>query len=268
MDNETRLRRAATFNEIAELYDRGRREIPETVLNDLFSQTGVNPAHAEVLELGCGTGQATLPLARRGCRIVALEMGVNLAEIARRKTSVFRDVQVHNTRFEDWKAADRTFDLVFATNAWHWFDPASRSTRAAAALRPGGFLAFTKVHHVFPEGYDPIFLEIQSCYEEAGLARLTWPPPALGEIEDSRAELEHCGYFDVIKVLRRLETEDFSADEYIALMATASDHRLMDPAKRDWLFAEMRRLIDARPGQRVRKHNLTILHIARKTASQ
>jgi hypothetical protein len=29
-------------------------------------------------------------------------------------------------------------------------------------------------------------------------------------------------------------------------------------------FAEMRRLIHARPGGRIRKHNLTILHLAQK----
>jgi hypothetical protein len=39
---------------------------------------------------------------------------------------------------------------------------------------------------------------------------------------------------------------------------------LMPSAKRDQLFAEMRRLIQARPGGRIRKHNLTILHLAQK----
>jgi hypothetical protein len=38
----------------------------------------------------------------------------------------------------------------------------------------------------------------------------------------------------------------------------------MEPAKRAYLFAEMRRLIDRRPGGRIRRHNLTILHVARR----
>jgi hypothetical protein len=54
------------------------------------------------------------------------------------------------------------------------------------------------------------------------------------------------------------------AGQYIALLATASDHRLMASQKRDHLFSEMRRLITARPHARIRRHNLTILHIARK----
>jgi len=59
-------------------------------------------------------------------------------------------------------------------------------------------------------------------------------------------------------------TEEFTADEYIAMMSTASDHRLMESAKRDYLFAEMRRLISRRPDGRVCRHNLTILHVARR----
>jgi hypothetical protein len=57
-----------------------------------------------------------------------------------------------------------------------------------------------------------------------------------------------------------------TADEYVAMMSTASDHRLMLPEKREQLFAEMRRLIHARPGGRIRKHNLTNLHVAQKRA--
>jgi len=47
-------------------------------------------------------------------------------------------------------------------------------------------------------------------------------------------------------------------------MSTASDHRLMEPTKREWLFSEMRRLHNARPDGMVRKHELTILHVGRR----
>lgn len=38
----------------------------------------------------------------------------------------------------------------------------------------------------------------------------------------------------------------------------------MEPAKRELFFSEMKRLIEARPGGRVVKHNLTLLHLARR----
>jgi SAM-dependent methyltransferase len=156
------------------------------------------------------------------------------------------------------------FDLVLAITAWHWLDPAVRYQRAAAALKPGGILAFSTSEHAFPPGYDPFFEQIQDCYEAIGVGRLPWPPPPPESIADAHAEIEQSGLFDHVCVIRRLWTEEFTADEHVALMRTASDHQLMEPVKREWLFDQMRRLVQARPEGRILKHNLTLVHLARR----
>ena len=263
LSNQQRILRARTFNEIAELYDKARREPPEWIYECLFASTGLDPAAARILEIGCGTGKSTLPLARRGCHIVALEKGENLAHLACERLAAFPRVHIVNTSFEDWAPAE-PFDLALAITAWHWLDPGLRYPRAAAALRQGGFLAFTQTEHVFPHDFDPFFQDIQDAYEAIGVGRLPWPPPTIESIQDSRAEILHTGLFDDVRVIRRVWCEQFTADEHVAMMLTASDHRLLEPAKREWLFGEMRRLIHARPEGRVVKHNLTLLHLARK----
>src|ERR1700749_1719254 len=98
---EQRLQRAQTFDEIAELYDLGRREPPGWLYDTLFSSLSLDPVRTHILEIGCGTGKSTLPLARRGCQVVALEMGANLVRLARRNLAAFPKVQIINTRFED-----------------------------------------------------------------------------------------------------------------------------------------------------------------------
>jgi SAM-dependent methyltransferase len=263
MNNERRLQRARVFDEIAELYDQARRDPPDQLFTNLFALAGIEPAGASVLEIGCGTGQATLPLARRGCRVVCVEMGANLARIARRKLSPFTGVEIVNVRFEDWEP-NGVFDMVLAVTSWHWIDPQLRYAKAAAVLRAAGVLAFTTGCHAFPPGFDTFFAEIQTCYRAIGETGLKWPPPLPEEIPDAREDIERSGYFDDVRVERFLGAEEFTADEYVELMSTASDHRLMEPAKREHLFGEMRRLIAERPGGRVRKHILTILHVARK----
>jgi SAM-dependent methyltransferase len=263
-NEDLRRRRAETFDEIAELYDRGRRECAPEVVDALFAHTGLLPERAKILEVGCGTGQATLPLARRGCEVVAVELGANLTRIARAKLAPYPRIVVEHAKFEDWLPRENNFDIVLAVTAWHWLDPEVRFAKAASVLRPGGFLAFTSGGHAFPSGFDPFFIEIQECYEAIGCARLKSPPPQPDEIPDSRDEIEMSGYFEDTIVCRFLEVQEFTADEYIAMMSTASDHRLMETAKREYLFREMRRRIAMRPDGRIRKHNLTILHVARK----
>ena len=260
---EQRLQRAQTFDEIAELYDLGRREPPGWLYDTLFSSLSLDPVRTHILEIGCGTGKSTLPLARRGCQVVALEMGANLVCLARRNLAAFPKVQIIHTRFEDWPAA-KTFDLALAITAWHWLDPVVRYQRAAVALKAGAILAFSISEQAFPPGYDAFFEQIQDGYQAVGAGRLPWPPPPPESIADERAEIEQTGLFDDVRVIRRLWTEEFTADEHVALMRTASDHRLMEPAKREWLFEQMRRLIQRRPTGRILKHNLTLLHLARR----
>ena len=63
------------FNEVPELYDRVRPTYPDELFADLVAITGMD-GHSSVLEVGCGTGQATRSLAayagpttRAGARI-------------------------------------------------------------------------------------------------------------------------------------------------------------------------------------------------------
>ena len=92
-----------TFSEAAELYDRMRPGYPRAVFEELAEFGRLGPG-SRVLEIGCGTGQATLPLAQRGYRVTAVELGAELAAIARRKLASFPGVEVVVSAFEDWPA--------------------------------------------------------------------------------------------------------------------------------------------------------------------
>lgn len=256
-----RLQRAATFDTIAELYNQARSGYPEELFDKLFELARLEPRGAEVVEIGPGTGQASVPLARRGCRLTCIEIGVNLAAIAARNLAEFPQAKVVNTRFEDW-APGQVFDMLFSKDAWHWFDPQIKYAHAFQLLRTGGVLAISASAHAFPPGYDTFFEQIQDCYEAIGAPRMQFPRPPPEAISDLRGEIEASGYFDDVRVERHLWSREFTADQHVDLMSTASDHRLIEPEKRERLFGEMRRLINARPGRRIRKHFLTILHVA------
>ncbi len=156
-----------TFDRAARLYLQARPDYPGELYASLISLAGLRPETDSLCEVGAGPGKATLPLARRGFRITCVELGAALADEARRNLAGFPGVTVVNAGFETWRPAPgEAFALVFAATAWHWIDPAVRYRKAWELLEPGGHLAFWEAAHVFPDGGDPFFREIQDVYDE------------------------------------------------------------------------------------------------------
>lgn len=251
------------FDEAPELYDRVRPGYPEQLFDDLAALAALRPG-SRVLELGCGTGQATVPLARRGYEVVAIELGAGLAELARRKLAPFPAVRVVHAAFETWPLPVEPFDLVFAATAFHWIEPEVRVAKSADALRPGGALAVISTHHV-AGGDEHFFGEAQRCYERwdpetpPGL-RLT----AAADIPFDREQFGANGRFGDV-VFRRYERElTYSAHEYRDLLLSYSGHRAMEPTARERLLACLVGLIDERHGGQVAKRYLNELAVAHR----
>lgn len=255
-----------TFDSAADLYQQARPDYPERLYDTLIAATGLTPGD-RLLEVGCATGKATLPLAQRGFDITCIEIGTELASTARRNLAAFPDVTVIDGAFETWQPRNGApFDLIYAATAWHWVDPAVRYVHAWELLRPAGHLAFWSAGHVFPEGGDPFFADIQDVYEEIGEGAskndVTQHRP--GDLPDSRAEIEHSGLFEVVLV-RHFDWElTYTADSYIRLLDTFSGHIAMQPWKRDRLYGEIRRRLAQRPDGQLRRHWGAVLHVARR----
>jgi SAM-dependent methyltransferase len=254
-----------TFDAAADRYRRARPDYPEELFDDLVRLTSLRPGD-HLLEIGCGTGKATEPLARRGFRITCIELGERLAAVARQDLAPFPDVSVINGSFDEWQpTAGTAFDLVFAATAWHWLDPDTRHRRAWEVLRPHGHLAFWAAAHVFPDDGDPFFGEIQQIYDEIGEGLpepVRWPRP--GELPDDRADLEASGLFDDVQVKQYDWEIRYDAQSYIDLLETFSGHLAMAADKRAWLYAAIRDRLADRPGGELRRHWGAALHVARR----
>jgi SAM-dependent methyltransferase len=264
MEQLDRGRLRETFNEDAELYDRARPGYPAALFVDLAALSGVGPG-CRVLEIGCGTGQATIPLAELGCEIICVELGANMAAVAKRKMAGFPSVQVVVSGFEDWPLPTEPFDVVFAATAFHWLDPTVRVVKAADALRMGGTLATVSTYHV-AGGDTELFAEIQSCYER-------WDPtntpfglrlqPVTAIPSDSE-ELDRSGRFGPA-TFRRYEWElSYSTSAYIETLMTYSGHRALAPEARTNLLACIAHLIESRNSGRITKRYMTELRTARR----
>ncbi|WP_030683057.1 class I SAM-dependent methyltransferase [Streptomyces cellulosae] len=263
-DETRRVHLSRTFDEDAELYDRARPGYPPEVFDDLTQVAGVGPG-CRVLEVGAGTGKATLPLAELGCRITAVELGAGMAAVARRNLAGFEAVEIVTADFETWPLPQEPFDVVLAASAFHWIDPAVRMTKAADALRPGGALAVVATQHV-AGGSEEFFVEVQGCYERFDPA--TPPglrPPAADDVDtsDHADEAARSGRFDPVVFRRHEWNLTYTTAEYLEVLQTYSGHRALPSEAREGLLECIAGLIDTRYGGRITKRYLTELRVSR-----
>ncbi|MDP9312938.1 MAG: class I SAM-dependent methyltransferase [Chloroflexota bacterium] len=136
-----------------------------------FYRALAQEAGGSVLELACGTGRVTIPIAQLGLPVTGLDIVPGMLERARRK-SVGLPVQ--------WVAGDaRTFDLheqfhlIFLTgNAFQAFvtnaEQEALLQRAHAHLHDDGLFAFETRNPLFPNAKLPegLFVTLQTHDEE------------------------------------------------------------------------------------------------------
>ena len=251
----------STFNQDAERYNRARPGYPAGLFDDLAELTSIGPG-SRVLEIGPGTGQATRPLAERGCRVVAVELGADLAALARRNLAGFPSVDVVNAALEDWPLPAEPFDLVLAATAFHWIDPSVRVNKVADALRPGGFLATVSTHHV-AGGDESFFAEVQDCYvrfDPDTPSALTLKPAT--DIPSAHYGLDQSSRFGPA-TLRRYEWDRrYTTAGHIDLLLTYSGHRALDPEAQCNLLDCIAHLIDTGYGGQITRRYLTELRVA------
>jgi SAM-dependent methyltransferase len=236
--------RRTSFDAMAERYDAARPGYPDALFRDVLARTGAR----HVLEIGAGTGQATLGLARLGCDVLALEPGPRLAAILRAKVAGFAGVRVVESTFEEWSRSPTRCDLVLAAQSLHWVDPV---VRYAGAARVAPYLAVV-VNATGP--IDPaIRAEIDRAYErwtggdgnvrarhEVEIARREWA-----------AEIAASGLYGPAHVVERPWDDVHTAASYVRRISTYSDHATLPDAVRAGLYADIAAAIDRQGGRLV-----------------
>jgi SAM-dependent methyltransferase len=248
-----------TFDAVAEQYDRIRPSYPGALFDAALKRAGMPDAGA-ILEIGCGTGQATRELARRGYRILGLEPGPSLGALARVRLAAFPGVEIVPFTFEAWPLQRSSVDLVVSAQAFHWVDPEVRFAKAADALRPSGFLAVignVTVSHGIGAALD-------IAYETHAPALAHTAPMAWYSAQGPLPRLfEESGRFEPAEHRAELWSQTYTAPEYIELLETFSDHRLLPAPQRASLHGAIRAAIE-RAGGAISVGYEANLHLARR----
>lgn len=98
-----------------------------------------------VLEYGCGDGLNTLVLAKRGARVLALDISPELIAVARQRLAangVTSGVDFFVGSAHELPLPDRSVDVVFGMAILHHLDLALAAHEVRRVLRPGGRAIF------------------------------------------------------------------------------------------------------------------------------
>ncbi len=263
---DTSQQRRCSFDAAALSYDQVRPGYPAAMFDDLLALAQL-PPDGRILEIGCGTGQATLPLAQRGYYITCIELGAHLATIACHNLAAYPHVEIWNGAFEARPCAEATYHMVFAATSFHWIDPALRYLKAVQALKMNGTLALCWNKHVQCAASGDFFSAVQQVYRRVapamaqGSVELPHPAAVTEPIGAAMANIRQLGPVD----LRRYSWEAcYSAERYIDLLSTYSDHHSLDATTRAQLFAGIAELINTQFGGSIVKGYVTLLYTARR----
>jgi SAM-dependent methyltransferase len=263
-DNEPGRRRES-FDAVADAYSLYRPAPPIEVVDAVIASSNLRHG-SSVLEIGCGTGQLSVPLAKHGVDLVAIELGSHLAALARRNLVEFSNARVEVGAFEEWPLPMHKFDAVVSASAFHWLDPAVRYSKSAEALRPDGSLTILHVHHV--RGGTPGFFEdTQPYYIRWGLSddpffQLTAPV----DVPTMYPELGGLHEFSSVERHRFEIPMRHSTASYVGWLRTDSLVNSLDDEARRGFLQHIEQLIDSKYHGTVARNFVYDVTVARRAS--
>jgi SAM-dependent methyltransferase len=171
-----------------------------------------------------------------------------MGAVARARLASFANVAIERCTFEAWPLEPEAFDLVISAQAFHWVAPEVRFTKTANALRPGGALAVFG-NTVLAE-QSALHDALDDCYRRHAPALLGMADSRWYEQHDAFArQVAESGRFEPVAHRVHPWAHTYSADAYIELMRTHSNHRLLPDAQREALHAALADAIERHGGE-------------------
>lgn len=212
--------RARSFEAWAGEYDRFRPGYPDELF-DTISATLTLPRVPHVVDLGAGTGRASLAMAALGWRVTAVEPGKGMLDVLRgRAANEGLLVSTVQASAEQTGLDPASADLVTAAQAFHWFEQDAALDEMARILKPAGGLAlFWNVRDAERSPFLADYREVLQRYvsdSDAGRYESALPAETTRRLIDS-----HAAFGDVQLHVLHHEVQ-MTDDDFIGMVFTAS----------------------------------------------
>ena len=249
------------YNEVVLTYDKMRPTYVKELFDDVIQFSSLDSSK-KALEVGIGTGQATLPFLKTGCKVTAIELGEALANFSKEKFSEFNNFDVINKDFESVVVKNNTYDLFYSASAFHWIPQEIGYPKVFQLLKSGGVLALFFIRPFPASETDTVHIAIQKVY--SNYMPSSEKPQRFNEEECLGIvnTIKQYGFIDANFKLYH-NTRTFDAKSYASLISTYSDHRAMQEDKRALFEKEIIDAIDSCGGEFI-LYDTIDLYLAKK----
>jgi ubiquinone/menaquinone biosynthesis C-methylase UbiE len=193
--------RPRAFAGTADDYVRYRLPYPRAVLEGLLAEARLAPG-GRLLDLACGPGRVSLPIADRFAEVWALDLELEMIDAGRREASRLGITNVRWSvgRAETFEAPSAAFDLATVGEAFHRLDRPRVARLAFGWLKPGGALV-TLGFGVPNEAVAPwqhVLTDVVEQFIGEPARRLGGPNTTRSaELADQEREIRDAGFVDV-----------------------------------------------------------------------
>lgn len=249
-----------TFNEDVLNYDKMRPTYVKELYENIIQFSNLD-SNKNALEIGIGTGQATLPFLNTGCNLTAVELGENMAKFSKEKFAKFHNFDVINSDFESANLKKDNYDLIYSATAFHWIPQEVGYTKVFNLLKSGGVMALFWNHVSRTDAeLDFAIQEVYNKYKSTNESLIhKFSEEKCLEIAET---IKKYGFVDVGYKLY-YQTRLFDAPKYLSLLNTNSDHRARPEETRILIENELSNVIN-NFGGKIEKKDTIDLYLARK----
>ena len=243
-----------SFNVYAKNYQTARPNYPDNLF-ELYSEKYDLKPGAEILEVGSGSGIASVELAKNGYKLTCIEPGEKLVEIAKEKLKDYKNINFEIKTFEDFKT-DKKYNAIMFFTAFHWVNHEDAFARMKDMLKPGGKIFI--IWNTFLQPVSNLAKKINALYPEyLPEAYKTASEPELinkncvKKLHDRIVEIVNQEDYELVAIDRMTMHVHYGADEYPKLLLTFPVISEYEEVAKEKFITAVKEEIENSPGKEI-----------------
>lgn len=256
------MKRNESFNTAAELYDEVRPSYDRLVIDWIISKTRIT-VDDQLLEIGPGTGQATIRFAESGFKIHCVEFGDQLAAILKQRCMRYPNVTIDISPFETWKSdIFNQFTLIYSASAFHWIQKDIKYKKCNKLLSDNGYLVL--LWHEIPDKTPDIINRAYELLKYYSSKQTKSQQKSRKErMQEKISEINESGYFKFLESFEYQWWIEQTPDQFLKEFKAQSTFLSLEDSVKIEFSAELSRLL-LDYNKPIKKDFITTVYLAKK----